>query len=255
MSENIAFAPGTPCWVDLGSSDVGAAKDFYSALFGWDFVAMPEREEYAVAHLRGAPVAGIGPATGDGLRWWTTYVAVRDADLAVKLAVEAGGRLASGPLEIFDHGRSAFLTDPAGAALAVWQAARFPGAAITGVPGALCWSELAVRDTDEAAAFYGRLFGWRGRRRPFAGGSSIYTDFEADGRTVAGMVEMNEMWPEEIPAHWMVYFAVDDCDVSCAKVAELGGVVSVPPFDIETGRIAVVDDPEGAVFSIIALTG
>jgi predicted enzyme related to lactoylglutathione lyase len=112
-----------------------------------------------------------------------------------------------------------------------------------------------VRDTDEAAAFYGRLFGWRGRRRPFAGGSSTYTDFEADGRTVAGMVEMNEMWPEEIPAHWMVYFAVDDCDVSCAKVAELGGVVSVPPFDIETGRIAVVDDPEGAVFSIIALTG
>ncbi|GAA4566004.1 VOC family protein [Planotetraspora kaengkrachanensis] len=252
MSENVAFTPGTPCWVDLGSPDVGAAKDFYAELFGWDFAAVPGRGDHAVARLRGEPVAGVGPATDDGPRWWTTYVAVRDADLTAKLAVEAGGGLTAGPLEIADHGRSAFLTDPAGAALAVWQAGGFPGAAITGVPGTLCWSELAVRDTRRAAAFYGRLFGWRGRGRPFAGGSSTYTDFETDGGAVAGMVEMNEAWPAEIPAHWMAYFAVGDCDASCAKVAGLGGVVSVPPFDIGAGRVAVVDDPCGAVFSIIA---
>ena len=70
---------------------------------------------------------------------------------------------------------------------------------------------------------------------------------------LAGMVQMNEQWPEEIPAHWMAYFAVVDADAAARKVAELGGTVSVEPFDLpDVGRIAVVNDLEGAVFSVMA---
>jgi len=59
----------------------------------------------------------------------------------------------------------------------------------------------------------------------------------------------------DLPSHWMVYFAVDDTDATAARVTELGGVVSVPPFDAPVGKMAVVNDPDGNAFSIIAFAG
>ena len=56
---------------------------------------------------------------------------------------------------------------------------------------------------------------------------------------------------EGVPNHWHVYFAVDDADATAAKAAELGGSVMVPPFDTPVGRMAVLADPQGAVFSVI----
>jgi uncharacterized protein len=61
-------------------------------------------------------------------------------------------------------------------------------------------------------------------------------------------------WPADLPAHWMVYFAVADPDATVARLTELGGAVRVPPSDIPIGRFAVVADPQGAFFSIIRLT-
>ena len=67
------------------------------------------------------------------------------------------------------------------------------------------------------------------------------------------MVRMNDQWPDDVPSHWMVYFAVADADASAARVAGLGGAVSAPPFDLPlVGRLAVVQDPDGAVFTVMA---
>jgi hypothetical protein len=66
------------------------------------------------------------------------------------------------------------------------------------------------------------------------------------------MVQMDELWPEDIPPHWMIYFAVADTDLTAARAAELGATVSVEPFDLfNVGRVAVLNDPEGASFSIL----
>src|SRR4051812_5037615 len=72
---------------------------------------------------------------------------------------------------------------------------------------------------------------------------------------LAGMVRMDEHWPAEVPAHWMIYFAVTDCDAAAVRAAELGGTVSVPPSDIPAGRFAVLGDPQGGFFSVIAPSG
>jgi hypothetical protein len=242
-----------PCWADIGTPDMDVCSRFYGELFGWDVRPADEDSGYSIAYLGGRAVAGMGPAAAGGRPWWTSYVAVRDADAAVKVALDAGGRLLSGPSDAFVRGRTALLADPAGAVFAVWQAGVFPGAELVDEPGALCWNELAARDVRRATGFYGELFGWESRTSPFPGGTT-YTEFLVAGQVVAGMVRMNEEWPPEIPAHWMVYFAVADCDAASARVAELGGIVSIPPFDTAAGRIAVVDDPHGAVFSVIALT-
>jgi len=62
------------------------------------------------------------------------------------------------------------------------------------------------------------------------------------------------MMPAEVPPHWAVYFAVSDTDNCVVRVAELGGQVMMPPTDIEPGRFAVVADPTGAAFNVIAMT-
>ena len=81
-------------------------------------------------------------------------------------------------------------------------------------------------------------------------GDGQYTVFEAGGQQVGG--SMAPPMPG-VPNHWQVYFAIADADAAAAKVGELGGAVMVEPFDIPVGRIAVVSDPQGAVFSIIQL--
>ena len=70
---------------------------------------------------------------------------------------------------------------------------------------------------------------------------------------VGGMIRMDEKWPAEVPSHWMTYFAVDDCDAAAAKVTELKGTVLLPPIDVPPGRFAVVEDPQGAAFTIIRI--
>ena len=80
-----------------------------------------------------------------------------------------------------------------------------------------------------------------------------YTEWQLDGRSIGGLMQMTAEWGEA-PSHWMLYFAVTDAAASAAKVIDLGGTVCVPVTDIPgVGLFAVVNDPQGAVFSIIQL--
>jgi uncharacterized protein len=96
--------------------------------------------------------------------------------------------------------------------------------------------------------FYQHVLGLTTSTMDMAGGE--YTVFEAGGQQVGG--SMAPPMPG-VPNHWQVYFAVADADAVAAKAAELGGAVVAEPFDTPVGRIAVVSDPQGAVFSIIQL--
>jgi predicted enzyme related to lactoylglutathione lyase len=255
MPDVTRYPAGTPSWVDLGTPDIDAAASFYGALFGWNVVEAGPVEEtggYRMAFLRDKPVAGLGPLMTDGQPTaWTTYISVDDADKAAAAVAEAGGQTLVAPMDVLTVGRMAVCTDPAGAAFAVWQPRDHIGAGIVNEPGALCWDELTTRDADAAKEFYSHVFGWTWQPMPVDG--ITYWMFEAGGRVAGGLMTMDDQWPADVPAHWMVYFSVADCDASAAKVADLGGSVSVPPTDIPPGRFAVVNDPHGAVFSVIAL--
>jgi predicted enzyme related to lactoylglutathione lyase len=113
-----------------------------------------------------------------------------------------------------------------------------------------CLNELATTDAATCAKFYAQLFGWTTETVPV--GPMAYTRFLGDGESVAGMLQMTAEWAGVRP-HWMPYVAVADADECARRVWELGGKVCVPPTDIPTGRFAVVEDPTGAVFSVIKL--
>ena len=174
-----------------------------------------------------------------------------DADQVAAKAAELGGALMVEPMDVFEEGRMAFIQDPTGAAVGLWQPKNHIGAQIVNEPGSLCWNELATRDTAAGQTFYCTLFSWTAEVRDMSTGP--YTVFKNGEAFAGGMLQMTEEWGD-IPPHWMVYFAVDDCDASAQKIQDLGGAIHVDPMDIpDVGRFAVASDPQGGHFMIMKL--
>lgn len=258
MSERSSYAPGTPCWVDLSSPDLAASIEFYSGLFGWD-VPEPENAEqtggYRLAMLNGKPVAGMMPQMQEGQPVvWSSYVSVADADVAASHVRDGGGTVVVEPMDVLDLGRMAVFLDPSGGAFGVWQPGTFPGAGLVNAPGALSWNELNTRDVAAAEGFYGSIFGWTFTTQDM-GAAGTYTTIELGGSPVGGILNMTERGvPAEIPTHWQLYFTVEDADATAAKAGQAGGGTMVEPTDIEVGRFAILTDPHGAGFAVIALS-
>ena len=254
MPEMTKYEPGTPSWVDLGTPDPNDASRFYSGLFGWSITeGPPEAGGYRMCLLDGKPVAGLGPQMNTDMPpWWTTYISVADADETAAAIKADGGSVMMDPFDVLDVGRMAVAADPAGAVFSIWQPRLHAGAGIVNEPNTMCWNELTTREPQHSIEFYGAVFGWTDKLLPMPGVD--YTEFHIGDRGVAGMMPMEgDAWPAEIPNHWMVYFAVDNCDAAATLVEELGGKVVVPPTDVPPGRFAVLNDPQGAVFSVITL--
>ncbi len=261
MPTRTAYQHGTPSWVDLSTTDREGARAFYGDLFGW--TGEPEKDPrafgYMVFMLGEHAVAGCMQMVDDMPGpCWGTYVTVENVDDTVTTARESGGVICMEGCDVLEAGRMAVITDPTGAVFSIWQPGDHIGAEIVNEHGAFCWSELTTRDTEAAKQFYGKIFSWGAVQvgDPDANPPYDYHGWTLGGSTdfsdmVGGMIRMDENWPAEIPPHWMTYFAVDDCDASAAKVTELGGTVCVPPTNIPPGRFSVVQDPQGATFTII----
>jgi predicted enzyme related to lactoylglutathione lyase len=252
------YIPGQPCWSELATHDWQGAKRFYHALFGWDMadMALPG-SAFSMFTLDGDDLGAIyqvpDVAVENLKTQWGIYFATDNVDTTIARVLEAGGTLVMGPHDIGHAGRMAQLADPEGARFAVWECKRHIGAKRRHEPGALCWVELASRSPACAHQFYCEVFGWDCRES--SNSEMRYCEWLVSGEAHGGMLEMTAEWGE-MPPHWMLYFQVLDCDEHAARVEALGGRVCVPPTDIPgVGRFAVLNDPDGGIFSVIALRG
>jgi predicted enzyme related to lactoylglutathione lyase len=257
MSERTSYAPGTPCWVELsGTPDVEASQGFYRDLFGWEMPELPNSAElggYRRAKLGGRDVAGVSPRMEDGQPTvWATYVSVEDAATTIATVGEAGGSVIVEPMDVAGLGTMAVFSDPTGAVCGIWQPGTFAGAELVNEAGAFAWSELGTRDPGAAKAFYEAAFGW-GTRDNDMGEMGTYTEWLRGEDSIGGMMDVSGRLPDEIPAHWLVYFAVENTDAAVETVKSSGGGVSFGPIDIPAGRFAIVTDPHGAAFAVIQL--
>jgi predicted enzyme related to lactoylglutathione lyase len=251
MSDQRFFDHGTPGWVDLGTSDPVAARLFYGALFGWE--ADDQGRGYSLSRLHGRAVAGIGPLSVAGQHSaWMTYMIVDDADSSVAKVKAAGGEVFLGPLDALNAGRLAVVADTTGAPFGLWQPRSHRGAEIRGEHGTMCWHELNTRRPISAASFYGAVFGWEAHEVPIDDGSS-YTEWLLGDKSVCGMMPMDASTPAHVPPHWLVHFAVHDCDDSVGQATAIGATLLVEPMDVPPGRLAVLADPQGAAFAVIQL--
>lgn len=118
-------------------------------------------------------------------------------------------------------------------------------------PGTFSWPELATTDQQAGVAFYRTVFGWDVHEQPI-GPAETYSMFRLRGKEVAAAYTMRSDERElRIPPHWNSYVAVSNVDEAAARAKALGGAVLAPPFDvIDAGRMAVLQDPQGAVFQV-----
>ena len=255
------FAPGEFCWVDLNAHDLDAAVAWYGDLFGWSHQKMetPGGAPPYAFFLKGeAAIGGIGQMSDEmkaqGIPpMWNSYIATEDCEATEAKVKEVGGTVTVPTMEVPGHGKLAFFMDPEGASFAAWQVtgAGGPGVLVN-EPVSLCWNELMTRDTQKASEFYGRLVGWDFAAMPM--GDIEYVMIKNAGKDAGGLMPMAGPQFEGVPAHWLVYFAVADCDEVGAKVQSTGGKVIVPTTEIRVGKFSVLNDPQGAVFSVITLT-
>ena len=247
---------GVPSWVELSTTDVEGALRFYGGLFGWgdDPRPMPQGGDYHMQQLEGDNVAAISPQQDEERAQhipphWGTYLAVNDVDQAAARVAAAGGQLLMPPMDVMDSGRMAIVADPTGGAVGLWQAKQHTGFGRIREPGAETWAELMTDDPERAAAFFRAVLEVPTEVMPMEG-AEPYTLLGPAGEQGAGIMrkppEMGEM-----PNVWGVYFEVADTDASAARARELGGTVLSEPMDIMPGRIAMVQDPQGAIFGII----
>ncbi|MFR9797926.1 VOC family protein [Streptomyces sp. MS06] len=239
MAENSTSGrpEGAPCWVDAQLPDVAAGKRFYGELFGWTYEDAEGSRVWA--RLGGERVAALVPKTDGRLPTvWTVYFATEDAEAAVRRIRTAGGQVVAAPAQVGEGlGSAALVAGPEGAVFGLWQPGSHPGFGDRRAPGTFAWVQLYTRDTGAANAFYGGLF----REALFGPG--------AEPRF--GRSPVSDVFPAEMPPHFLVHFAVRDCEETLAAVQRLGGRVQAVPFDTSYGRVAVVTDNQGASFAVL----
>jgi predicted enzyme related to lactoylglutathione lyase len=223
-----AHEPGTFSWADLGTTDSEEAKKFYTRLMGWKIHDIPLGPEgvYTMLMVDGKEVAALYRQNGQAREQkvrprWQSYVSVKSADETADKAAKLGASVIAAPFDVFDAGRMAVLTDPTGAMFALWQPKKHIGATWMNDPGGLSWNELYTRDPEAAARFYTQL------------------------------LEIQREWGQ-MPAQWLAYFTVADCDRAVTTARAATGRVTIGPRDIpNVGRFAVLVDPQGAEFAVI----
>jgi len=261
MPERTSHAPGSFCWPEIAAEDAGKAKAFYAELLGWEMQDAPGGF-YTIAFRKGHAVAGLYGLTADQKArkvppHWLSYVRVDSADSTAADAADLGAKVLKEPFDVPFVGRMAMLEDPTGAGFALWEPAGHEGSGLVDEPGAPCWYELMTRDAAKAKAFYEGLFRWTSKvSKNSAPSDPPYTEFHNGKDQVGGMMEMKGPQWGALPSHWMPYIAVEDCDATARRCAELGGKAIHGPADIpRVGRFAVLGAPDGAAFSVIRLGG
>ena len=267
-SDENTLAPGTPIWFDLPTPDREAGKQFYSAVFGWDwheFTSDP-LGTYSLATKHGRDVAALmdeahTKRAADLPKMWRTFFWTDDLEPTVLWCEMAGGK-SIGEVNIHgDLGRSIECTTHEGVPFVIWSGRDSLAGRANGDLGTPHWTEYYTRDVDASYRFFEGVLGiklnaMQLKLDPSADQTYTYHIMSVKGKSgdsgqgIGGMLEMDEQW-EGVPNHMMVYFAVDNCDATANLASANGGRVCVPPTDIPSGRFSVLEDPQGCTFSVI----
>ncbi len=244
---------GAPCWVELFTSDPDRSLPFYGELFGWTaesageeyggYINIAKDGDLVAGAMRNDGQAGMPDA-------WSVYLATDDAKATAAAAVAHGGQVVVEAMEVMDLGSMAVVADAGQAVIGAWQPGRHKGFAVMAEPGTPAWFELHTRDYEASVQFYRDVFGWDTHTVSDAPQFRYTTLGQGEGQ-LAGIMDASTMLADGVPAHWSIYFDVEDGDATLTRATELGGSVIVPAMDTPYGRLAEVADPTGARFKIV----
>ena len=230
--------------------------------WGWHEFTSDQLGTYSLATKYGRDVAAVMDekytARAGGLpRLWRTFFWSDDLESTIARCKESGGKVLREIHEHGDLGRSVECETPEGVSFVVWSGRDSLAGRAPREIGTPHWPEYYTRDAAGAYRFFDDVLGIKMRALilkldPAEDATYTYHLMSAgDSGEVGGMLEMDESWGD-LASHMMVYFAVEDCDATAKLVADNGGRVCVPPTQIPSGRFAVLEDPQGCTFSVLA---
>lgn len=245
---------GAPVWIELTSSDLAGAREFYSRLFDWTAeVSDSTFNNYVTLSRKGQPVAGmVAKGTGSDQRdAWMTFLLVDDAESTSEDVLVAGGQVFLND-RVADLGTMLVFADPSGTILGGWVKGTHRGFTLGREAGTPVWNELHTRDFPAAVAFFEKAFGWTTSEMSDSPEFRMATFGEGDD-AVAGIFEASDSLGAEETGRWVTYFGVDDTDAATALIVELGGALDGEISDTPFGRMVYAVDPLGARFAIIEM--
>lgn len=241
-------------WYELATTDVEAAKDFYTSVVGWSAQDMPGAA-YTLFIAAEAPVCGLismpAGAREEGYRpTWLGYIGVDDVDAAAERIVQLGGKIHVPPRVIANISCIAIALDPQMVSFAVfkWLDGGVHQPFRPDAPGRIGWHELLAADREKAFAFYAELFGWQ-RVNADRKTRDAYHLFSAGGQTIGGIYTK----PTAVPfPFWLYCFNVPDIDAAMTRVSEGGGKILDDPREVPDGNWMLrCTDPQGAIFALL----
>jgi uncharacterized protein len=248
---------GAPCWIDLTTSDVEAAQDFYGTVFGWTFSAAgPEYGGYVNAARDGHPVAGMmanNPEFGAPDNW-ATYFHTADINATTAAIAAAGGSGCLAPMEVPAKGHMSVATDPSGAFFGLWQPLEHRGFELIGEAGSPVWHQLTARGFSAALDFYREVLGWQ-LEVVSDTDEFRYTTASFDGQQLLGVMDGSGFLPDGVPSNWSIFFGAEDVDKTLRVIVDNGGAVVREAEDTPYGRLAAATDPTGVNFNLSSLQG
>jgi predicted enzyme related to lactoylglutathione lyase len=250
--------PGKVVWADLVTPDLAAAERFYGGLLGWTFQTMHTGDtEYAIALAGGQPVGGLLqkpiPAGEHRQSSWLTFIAVRDVDVSMRVALARGAKIVADVRSYPLRGRQAILSDPEGAVFGILASSSGDSPDTLAAPGAWIWTSMLCKDPDAEAAFYQEMFGYDVFDLASDDGlTHLILSSDDYARASANAFPVDSMRRR---AHWLNFVRVASTADMLDKVVAAGGRVLVEPHvDRHGGLVAVVADPAGAPFGLMEWT-
>lgn len=256
-SDTTLQLPGKFVWADLFSTNVAAARDFYTALFGWEWRPVSgEPRPYGMFYKEGIAVAGLAnrepPKDGQAHGTWVHYASVPDVAATEAHFVERGGQALLPRRNMPDRGEFAILADPGGAIVGVMRSSSGDPEDFQAAIGEFMWFELFTRDLLPSAEFYQTQFGYDIYQRDDT--PEIVDYILSNGGYARAGVGALPKDSDTVPT-WLGYVRVENVAETVEKAVGLGGkVLLAPDPDTLGGDLAIIADPEGTPVGLLRWT-
>lgn len=247
--------PGRFVWGDLVTSDVAAAADFYSKVFGWTFETYggdDDRDTYTLALADGLPIGGMvfdqramrGKVPSAR---WVGLISVADVKASAAAATASGGRVVYAPVMLGERGETAVFKDPEGVLFGVVNSKNGDPLDYAGDINEWYWIDLWTADVEQAAQFYRAVVGYE--TMPVADdGPRSGLRLLSGGFARAGIMQKRD---KKTTPTWLPYIRVADVRASAAAAKAAGGKVVLQPLAMSGMTVAIIADPTGAPVGIV----
>lgn len=251
---------GRLMWTELMTTDIEAAKAFYTKVVGWSITSFDGMGAPYSMWTRpdGGSMGGVMALAEEHKSHgipphWIMYIGASKLEDAVSRVEALGGKAVTPVIDVPKVGRVRVMNDPQGAMFSLYEAVTPPTELEQDCkPGDVSWMELMTTDSAAALTFYQEQFGWRNTDNMEMGPMGTYRMFGRHLGSMGGiMTKPKEM--ANVPSNWGLYFLVPDVPAAIGRVTANGGTVLNGPMDVPGGDTIVnCMDPQGAAFSLHA---